>query len=115
MDIPRLQPGLSGTQAAVAARLNRISADPAGRGAGTSRPAGPGRDLSRISAPQVTSDPVLQSVLSAEEAQALEQLFSAFRTAAESSRTGTYTGRGTVPRLPPLGGGRPGQLIDVVG
>ncbi len=109
MDIQRLQPGISGAQAG-SARLSRLSADPAG-----SRPASPERGLPKISASQVTSDPRLQAVLSSEETQALEQLFSAFRTAAESSRTGTYTGRGTVPRLPPLGGGRPGQLIDVVG
>jgi hypothetical protein len=115
MDIQRLHPSISGAQTrdAASARLNRISAN--SQGAGRSRPANAGRGLSKISAPQVTSDPALQSVLSSEETQALTQLFSAFRTAAESGPTGTYTGRGTAPRLPPLGGGRPGQLIDVVG
>lgn len=111
MDIQRLPPALSGAPAAGAPKLNRISADPAGN----SRLARAGRGLPRVSAPQVTSDPQLQSVLSSEETQALAQLFSAFRTAAQGSRTGTYTDRGTVPRLPPLGGGRAGQLIDVVG
>lgn len=108
MDIQRLQPGLANPPTA-AARLNRIGADPgaASRAAGPIQPS--------ISGPQVTSDPKLQSVLSSEESQALEQLFSAFRTAAEGSGKTNYTGRGTVPRLPPLGGGRPGQLIDVVG
>ena len=115
MDIPRLQPSLSTAQPLGASKLSRIAAEPAGRGAGLSRPAPTGRGLSRISSPQVTSDAGLQSVLSDEETQALTQLFSAFRSAAESAQQGTYTGRGTVPRLPPIGGGRPGQLIDVVG
>jgi hypothetical protein len=109
MDIQRVPPRAAVAQAD-SARLSRISAQP-----GPSRPAAPERGLPRISAPQVTSDPALQSVLSAEESRALEQLFSAFRTAAQQGLTGTYTDRGTVPRLPPLGGGRPGQLIDVIG
>ncbi|MCC7263640.1 MAG: hypothetical protein IT369_14075 [Candidatus Latescibacteria bacterium] len=112
MDIQRLQPGISGAPAA-SARLTRAIAD-AARNAGASR-AGSDRALPPIAARQVTSDPKLQSVLSSEETQALEQLFSAFRSASESSKAATYSGRGTAPRLPPLGGGRPGQLIDVVG
>ena len=115
MDIPRLHPSLSVVQPIGAPKLSRIATEPAGRGAGNSRPGGAERGLPRISAPQVTSDPSLQSVLSEEETQALTQLFSAFRSAAESAQLGTYTGRGTSQRLPPLGGGRPGQLIDVVG
>lgn len=112
MDIPRLEPSLSTAQSAGATRLSRIAAEPAGRGAGLSRPGG--INLPRISSPQVTSDASLQSVLSDEETQALTQLFSAFRSAAESAQL-NYTGKGTSQRLPPLGGGRPGQLIDVVG
>lgn len=112
MDIQRLQPGISGNPAA-SARLSRAIAD-ATRSAGASRPA-TGRSLPSISTRQVTSDPKLQSVLSGEETQALEQLFSAFRSAGESGKAATYSDRGTAPRLPPLGGGRPGQLIDVVG
>ncbi len=112
MDIQRLQPGISGAPAA-SARLTRAIAD-AARNAGANR-AGADRHLPTISTRQVTSDPKLQSVLSGEETQALEQLFSAFRSAGEDHKTSNYTGRGTAPRLPPLGGGRPGQLIDVVG
>lgn len=115
MDIPRLQPRLSTAQPLGASKLSRIAAEPAGRGTGLSRSAGIGVNLPRVSSPQVTSDAGLQSVLSDEETQALTQLFSAFRSAAESAQQGTYTGRGTAPRLPPLGGSRPGQLIDVVG
>ncbi|MBI2505149.1 MAG: hypothetical protein HYW07_18180 [Candidatus Latescibacteria bacterium] len=115
MDIQRVQPGLSGARPITGARLDRIAADPAGRDAGVPNPAEAERGLSRIKGPQVTSEPGLQSVLSDEETQALSQVFAAFRSAAQNSRLGTYTGRGSVPPLPPLGGGRPGQLIDVVG
>ncbi|MBM3277984.1 MAG: hypothetical protein FJY95_07875 [Candidatus Handelsmanbacteria bacterium] len=104
MDIQRVQTRLPAPQAA-APSLNRAGAE-------TARGAQVARHLPRISAPQVTSDPKLQSALSSEETQALEQLFSAFRTAV--SPGAAYTDRGTAPYLPPLGGSRPGQMIDVV-
>ena len=113
MDIQRLQPSLSGPRPAAGAQPNRIEANPTGRR--LPRPASPASKQSKVQETQVTSDAALQSVLSAEETQALSQVFAAFRSAAENNRIGNYTGRGTVPRLPPLGGGRPGQLIDVVG
>lgn len=114
MDIPKIQSGVPGAWAPAGIRKSgNLEVTISDRGVDFSRPdraPAPGRPPA-----QVTSDPSLQSLLSAEETRALAEQFSSFRKAPESAgKTGLYNGRGGAMRLPPLGGPQ-GQMIDVVG
>lgn len=114
MDIQKLQSAIPGAPSPASSRRGgNFAVTISERGVSRSdRAPAPAPQLPQL---QVTSDPSLQRVLSAEETQALQQLFAAFRSAPEEGiKPVLYNGRGAGLRLPPAGGHQ-GQLIDVVG